>query len=251
MEIKMNKLKAIVTVAALTLSTSVMAFTSDNERIDAYLKVLDSTNMEKKEKMLNNLQWSGLSDARLYDDIEMRLKSQYLNPNLYGQLNLVAYQVRALGFSGNEKYRSTITEISNNAASPKLKRHARKALVSLKKYVEWNKLINNSHLNVDGESVEVATYMKMLTIDDVLLQRIAARAIFHEKQHDNDLLDLAAVKLKELYLQPGLSGAWQDTASWLCKAIGQSGDSQYINLLSIVASDTPHQKIKRYASKYI
>ncbi len=166
------------------------------------------------------------------------------------QLNLASYQIRSLGYSGNEKYRSVLTLVSNKAASSKLKRHARKALIDLDQFITWNKLIADTKVVSEGKSAEVTSYMKMLTVDEFFVQKLAARAIFHEQILDQDLLDLAAENLKYLYLKEGLDGEWQDTASWLCKAIGQSGKPTYLDLLSTVAADSPYRKIQKYARKY-
>jgi len=248
----MNKLKLMTMLVAFTVNTSAMAFATNDDRIDDYLNTLTTASIDDKEEMLNRLQWSGLTDARLYDDIELRIKSQYLDRNLNKkQLNLVSYQVRALGYSGNEKYRATITLVSNSAGSPKLKRHALKAKADLNDFIAWNKLVADSNLVVEGKSAEVTTYMKMLNVNDFFVQRLAARAIYHEKQTDTELLDLAEEKLKMLYLKAGLDGEWQDTAAWLCKAIGQSGEQKYIKFLAEVNDKTPYNKIRKYAKKYM
>ena len=183
--------------------------------------------------------------------IEKSLLDQYLERNLSKkQLIIASYQVRALGYSGNEKYRNTISTLSQDAFSSKIKRHARKALKDLQKFSVWNASIKNNDLVVEGKNSATTTYMKMLDVDNIFIQRLAARAMFHEQQRDPDLLALAANKLEYLYLQNGLDGESQDTAAWLCKAIGQSEQSKYINLLAEVASKTPYKKIRKYAQKY-
>ena len=45
-----------------------------------------------------------------------------------------------------------------------------------------------------------------------------------------------------------LDGEAQDTAAWFCKAIGQSGRIEYLNLLTEVNKYTPYNKIKRHSS---
>lgn len=239
-------------IVAFTINTSAMAFATNGERIDDYLNTLTTASIDDKEKTLERLQWSGLSDARLYDVIESLVISQYLDHDLDDkQLNLVSYQVRALGYSGNEKYRNTINLVSKNASSSKLQRHANKAMVDLNKFIVWNKLLADSSLSVEGKSAEVLMYMKMLNVDDFFVQRLAARAIFHESQSDPDLLNLTAEKLRVLYLKIGLDAEWQDTGAWLCKAIGQSGEQKHINFLTEVSEKTPYSKISKYAKKYL
>lgn len=247
----MKNIEIIVLTVALFLMSPVMANEVKDERIDTYLNILSSASMEKQKTMLNRLQWSGLSDPRLFDVIEKSLMDQHLERNLSNkQLAVLAYMTRSLGYSGNEKYRSTISTLSQDAFSPKIKRHAGKALRDMNNFSTWNALVKNNDLNVEGKNAAITTYMKMLDVDDVFVQRLAARAMFHEQLRDPDLLALAANKLESMYLQSGLDGESQDTAAWLCKAIGQSGQSKYINLLAEVTSKTPYNKIRKYARKY-
>ncbi len=111
-------------------------------------------------------------------------------------------------------------------------------------------MIAESDITVEGKSVEVTTYMKMLNVSDYFVQRQAARATYHELRQDPDLLALIAFRLESLYLLQYLDKHEQDTAAWFCKALGRNGGSKYTALLSKVAQDTPHKKIKKYASKY-
>lgn len=265
----MKKLEIIGLVLALFLTASIMADEVRDERIDSYLNILSTGNVKQKSTMLNRLQWSGLSDPRLFDVIEKSLLDQHLNHNLSRhQAKVLIYMVRSLGYSGNNKYRSTIsilskgaslpkssmkssiTTLSNDPTSRKLRKHAAKALVDLHKFSARNALIKTSDLAIEGKNAAITTYMKMLDIDDIFIQRLAARAMFHENIRDPDLLALAANKLKFLYIQNGLDRESQDTAAWLCKAIGQSGQSKYKNLLIEIAGKTSYQKIRKYAQKF-
>lgn len=71
-----------------------------------------------------------------------------------------------LGYSGMEKYHVTINFVSNNAVSRKLRKHGNMAMLDLNRFIVWNKLIADSTLVMDGKSIEVKTYMKMLNVDD-------------------------------------------------------------------------------------
>ncbi|MBY4676124.1 hypothetical protein [Marinobacterium arenosum] len=245
----MNGFRWIVLLFAFVTAMPAMAFSTDDERVDSYLSVLATATDETKEVMLNRLQWSGLSDPRFYDEVENRLLTSYLSQD-GREFNLLAYHARALGYSGNPKYRDTLVKVHKEAVNGKLRRHAEKALRDLDKFAVWNEKIRKSGLVVEGKSVEVATYLRMLSVDDVFVQRLAARAIFHEKRRDDDLLASVAKSLKALYLKPGLDAAAQDTAAWFCKALGQSRSPDYLTLLGKVADETPYKKIKKYAQKY-
>jgi len=222
--VKLNLLLGLV--LTLFLNTATYAFSSDEERIDYYLGVLDSGHPESQETMLSRLQWSGLSDPRLYDEIERRLLEHYQGPDM-SLMSLMAHHVRALGYSGNDKYRSTITKVYEDGAHGRLRKHAKKALRDLNLYSDWIQIVQNSSLDTSGKSVEVGTYLKMLHADDVHVKRLAARAIFHEKLTDKYLIDTAAKNLSAMYMQEGLDAQGQDTAAWLCKAIAKSKDAEH------------------------
>jgi hypothetical protein len=235
----------------LVVNMPVYAFTSVDEQIDHYLEVLATGNFESTKQMLERLQWTGLTNPRLYDEIERQLLAQYQNEALDKYENsLLSHRARALGYSGNEKYRSSLVQVKEAAYQKRVRQHAGKALTELGKYTLWNKMIAESEISVEGKSVEVMTYMKMLNVNDYFVQRQAARATYHEERKDSDLLALIAKKLEGLYLQNYLDKYAQDTGAWFCKALGRNGGSKYTALLSKVARDTPHKKIKKYASKY-
>lgn len=235
----------------LVANMPVFAFTSVDEQIDHYLEILATGNFESRKQMLERLQWSGLSDPRLYDEIEKQLLAQYQNEDLDKYENsLLSHRARALGYSGNEKYRSSLEEVKKAAYQNRVRKHAGKALSELGKYEIWNRKVAQSDTSVEGKSVEVTTYMRMLNVDDSFVQRQAARAIYHENRQDSDLLALVAERLEGLYLQEYLDKQVQDTAAWFCKALGRNGGSKYTALLSKVAENSPHKKIRKYASKY-
>ncbi len=251
----MNNSKFLTLFLTVIMAMPLVAFSADDERIDSYIELLAKSGMEKqKQKMVESLQRSGLSDPRLFDQIENHLlESIELSSSQIGsKRKLITHMLLSLGYSGNEKYRPTLTlYTSNDTVNGRFRRYANKGLKLMTRFRHWHKLIATSEIGVEGKSIEIATYMKMLNTDDVYVQRWAARAIFEDSLKDPDLLALAAEKLEEVYLENYLDGPAQDTAAWFCKAIGLNGGSEYNDLLRRVAKDSPHKKLKRYASKYV
>ena len=250
----MKRLQRIAFTLLLAISTSAFGFDTVDDQIDHYLDVLENGSYESQVQMLKRLQWSGLSDHRLYNQIKARLEYSALSAGKSvnkRELNLLAHMIRALGYSGNDRYRNALDNIKNYSKNNKLRNHARKALVQLDDFIHWNQLVANSDFQVTGKSVEVTTYMKMLSTDDVMVQRLAARAMFHERQGDKDLLALVAEKLKGLYLEQGLNRQAQDTAAWLCKALGENSSWQYDELFSDVAKNGPYKRVRKHAAKYV
>ncbi len=231
-----------------------MRLPRSTNRLIIILKILDSGSYAAKYQMLERLQWSGLSDPRLYYRIETQVQFQgvlndkKMNKDLAG---LLSHEIRALGYSGNQMYRSTLGNIAKNSKSQKFRNHAKKALAQLDKFEYWHKLVADSDFQVEGKSVEDKLYMKMLSTDHVMVQRLAARAIFHERRTDSNLLSMVAEKLEGLYMQSGLDAEAQDTVARFCKALRQSGQDSYLSLLKRVASNAPSKKVKKHAAKSV
>jgi len=218
------KLKLLlVATSLLVFSGLLQAFETDEQRIAHKLQILDSGSVEQKEQMLERLQWSGLSDPLLFDPMEKDLlaaqETKYFERD---ELSVLSYKVRALGYSGNPKYQPTLQ------------------LLALQ-----NKLAAVNLTNTELPA-EVVSYIKLLETNDAYAQRLAARAIFHEQRTEPALLDVAAAKLEAVYMDPSLDKVAQDSAAWLSKALKQA--TGYESLLKKVASETPHKKIRKYAS---
>ena len=237
----------------LAINLPAYAFSTVDEQIDHYLNVFNSGEHNAKITMLKRLQWSGISNPRLYNRFEQQVRLLGMHrPSTINKPDqeLLAHQIRALGYSGIDRYRHILASVMDYSKNKKLRNHAKKALVQLDQFKRWNQLIADSNFSIEGKSVEVTTYMKMLSTDHVMVQRLAARAIFHEKRGDPDLLAMAVKKLEGLYLRPGLDAEAQDTAAWLCKAIGENGDPKYSWILHKVVRGTPYKKVRDHASKY-
>ena len=252
----MCKLNFLGLILAILLSSAVFASSTVDEQIDSYLYTLETSDDATKSKMLERLQWSGLRDERLYDVIEDKVLEIYQKTPNMGNSEFKTYlqHIRALGYSGNEKYRTTLNLVkakaSQHGKAVIVRRKVRSALKDLINYVVWNEKIANSSAGISGKSAEITSYFKMLNSDNVLIQRMAAKATFHQQLQDNDLLQLFKSKLEEVYLKPGLSRVQQDVGAWFSKAIGQSKQAEYGEFLTIVVERTPYEKVRKHAAKY-
>lgn len=236
---------------ALLFSAGALAYDSREEMIDDKLKILASGTVSSRIEMLERLQWSGLADERLFDAIAEMPPERYQNRNMdKTEYGLLAHRVRALGYSGNERYRSLLEDVRETGGQSRLRGHAGKALAELERFHRQNELVAQSDLAVDGKSFEVVTYMKMLDTNDVEVQRNAARAVYHERRVDSDLLAMIAEKLKAGYPRDDLSASAQDTMAWFARTLGNNAIDEYRELLVEVADNTPSKKLRRYALKY-
>lgn len=237
-------------VFLLMVSLPGYAFDSVDEQIDQYLEVLAADNHKATLYMLTRLKWTAITDPRLYDEIAKSPLNHYQSKKLDKiTISDAAHKIRALGYSGNPKYRDTLSTIMNDSPNKKLRGHAKKALVDLDRFERWNRQINEADAAVQGKNVEITIYSKMLNVQDTLVQRFAARAIVDASVQDSDLLDAVAEKLRAMYTNPALDNREQDTAAWFVKALGQSGG--YRQLLTEVNQGTPHKKLKKHSIRFI
>ncbi|HSG92189.1 MAG TPA: hypothetical protein VK999_00660 [Methylotenera sp.] len=243
----MNLKHLIIGASLLAFSSLIQAFETDQQRIEHKLQILDSGSVEQKEQMLERLQWSGLSDPLLFDRLEKDVlaaqEEKYFERDV---LSVLAYEVRALGYSGNPKYQPTLQLLANKAENSKLKRHAAKAKTDLVQFQTIQNKLAGATITDAELPAEVVSYIKLLETNDAYAQRLAARVIFHEQQTEPALLEVAAAKLEAMYMVTSLDKMTQDSAAWLCKALKQA--SGYESLLQKVAAETPHKKIRKYAS---
>ena len=78
-------------------------------------------------------------------------------------------------------------------------------------------------------------------------QRDAAQNIFHGIDRNPDVLDVVAEVLLQTYQRPGFIEA--DAASWMCKALGASGDVRYRAVLQQIADKASEVKVRKYAEQ--
>lgn len=77
----------------------------------------------------------------------------------------------------------------------------------------------------------------------------AAQDIFNTGMKDPEVLDVAAQVLVDLESKTLLSGEFADAASWLCKAIGISGNGRYRAVLESVVKADINKKTRKWCDK--
>ncbi len=90
-------------------------------------------------------------------------------------------------------------------------------------------------------------YINQLTKGGNVSIKQAAQSIYNTGEKDTEVLDVAAEVLLQRY--PTAAKADIDTLSWLCRAIGNSGNGRYYSALNEVAESDAHRKLKKFAKK--
>lgn len=241
-------MKKVLIITMMLFSQASMAFTSNDEQIDYVLKVMQDGPQTKRLKVLERLQWSTLSEARLYDTFEQNLIAHYQQESLtIDEEEVLRYQIRALAYSGNPKYKSMLKTVKNGSVHRRLKDSARKALRDYPRFQAVQDAISGVSREQSSLPSEVKNYLKLLKTDNSYAQRLAARALFHEGHMQLEVIELVAKNLKKDYQTKDLPGLKQDTLAWYCKVLKSAGG--YDALLDEVEANTPYNKIRRHAAK--
>jgi len=77
--------------------------------------------------------------------------------------------------------------------------------------------------------------------------RRASQSIYHNGHRERVVLDVLAEKLLQTYNDTSQIGV--DALAWACKALGQSGDIRYRNVLKTVNKKAKHSKVRKYAKQ--
>lgn len=78
-------------------------------------------------------------------------------------------------------------------------------------------------------------------------QREAAQDIYNGIERNPDVLDVLAEVLAQGYQRPGHMQV--DATSWMCKALGASGQPRYRGLLRQIADTATERKVRKYAQQ--
>ena len=92
-------------------------------------------------------------------------------------------------------------------------------------------------------------YAQMLASGGVTSMQRGAEEIFNQKLTDQELLDVAAEALVQNYTKNTKSETYADSMAWLCKALGNSGNGRYKELLTKVAKEAETKKLRSYCDK--
>lgn len=218
------------------------------EDVQRYVAALDDP-LTNTDKMVDELAWKGISDARVYDLIEERLLDEAPDANRRnrGDRSRIGHYLRGLGYSGQEKYAPTITKFRGDRAYA---RHAAQALEDLKHYARWNPIISSRATFDPQLSDDVNRVRNMLRSDDRLLQRLGAKSVYFRHGRDVVLLDLLAEQLRASYKNIP-NGEAADSVAWMVKALGKSGDKKYLPLFKEVSAGVRDGQVSREVESWL
>jgi len=174
----------------------------------------------------------GSRNPAVYDAIEEELLDQY-NDRAFSdlQVDALAWLCKALGRSGEAKYKKTLEKVSREAPNEKLRKYASESVVMLGQKGEENILIRKIHSQSSSE------------------KRYAGKIIYRQGSRDPAVYDAIEEELLDQYKKSPDDNLHIDALSWLCKALGRSGNSKYRKTLEKISQDAPNGKLRKYARK--
>ena len=210
--------------------------------VDRYLGIVQADTDGQK---LEPRAWEGLSDPRLFDEIEKRLLAvSEGKPRDKAEVKKFAHYIRALGFSGQPKYIPTLQKLVPHKYYDD---YAENALRDQPIYQHWNPIISNRSTFNPAFSDDVNRFLNMLAADDLLLNRLASKRIY-ESTRDPVLYGALAKKLQANYMR-NLGGEQEDSVAWMVKALGSSKMDKYKPLLIDAALKSPMNGVVRHAKR--
>lgn len=163
----------------------------------------------------------------------------------------VRWMIKALSRSGSDRYREVLEKYSTRSNRfPKVPSEARKALERLDQEIAWNQEINRGVDGLTGTALEVERIKNMLQSDNHEIIREGARRIFFSHRQNKELSDQAEKVVLAIYTRAG-DRLFEDTVSWLCKALMSTGNEAYRKTLTLVADNAFEPKIKRSVKNYV
>ena len=215
------------------------AAASLEEDVQRYIALFQGSDTAAHNKAVEELAWMGLSDPRIFDPLEKRILAEHraVQDNR-GEKDRVARYIRALGFSGQEKYLSTLQSFIGN---PVYERYAKDALQQQPDYRRWNPIISSRAAFDPKLSDDDNRVMNMLRSDDVMLMRIGAKRAYFAP--NDQALALIAEHVRSHYSQSDPERA--DAVAWMVKALGKT--ATYDELLEQVKAYAPDRKVRNAA----
>jgi hypothetical protein len=92
-------------------------------------------------------------------------------------------------------------------------------------------------------------YAIMLASGGLGSMQRAAEEIYNQGLNDQELLDVAAESLAQNYDRGANGETFVDSISWLCKALGNSNNGRYRELLTKVSDSHIHKKARKYCDR--
>jgi hypothetical protein len=247
----MNKIVlSFALVSSLILAPALAPVSANEYTTEQYQLIFQGEDQFQHKQAIESLMLAGLNDPIVYDVIETKFQASLGLATNKTAIDYSSWLAKALGYSGDEKYRLTLEQVVQGKYHKKLRKYAQEGLNSLTQYASWNQILADKTHYDSNQSQQLNSYANALASPDLALMRIAAKRIVNQRLYDSFLLDKLATEL----MQPRLLAHDRlaiDTYAWMAKALASSSQPQYQQLIQGLADNAPEKALRKYASKYI
>ncbi len=220
---------------------------SNVNSMEGFMSVLQSGSPMAITEAFKNLQFSGITDTKLFDLLEDRLKKTVPTDGSKLALNDAYELIIALASSGNKKYIPALQKIVDDSSSyRKVEYKAKQAINLIPKYNEINKKLSNRSLYSKALSDEENRLVIMLKSDEYGLMGIAAQLINDKRLFYYRLMDELAVALEKHYKKDIDNATYAEAMGHMVKTLATSTDKKYAQLVTDVAYGAANDKVKGY-----
>jgi len=246
------KIKLLTIIVLIGFSSLIQALPASLEQqINAHISTFQADESVAQKDIAKSLEWAGISDPRLFNLIEAKLLDSYLTAKNKQNVEYLSWMAKALSFSGQQQYRTTLEKVASDSAHAKLRKHAQKAINILPNYTYWNSLIIDEKHWDNTQSLDTNRFLAMINSDVLELKRLAAKRIYYTHLYQDILLDTLEKQLLDNYQVDRRGKLFSDSWAWICKALASSRKKQYQDTIKKVAISAENSKLKRYANKYL
>ena len=224
MKLLLFKTTLLLTFLAALTSPVKAGYQEEKEKeIDEIVKVFSLPFIMKQHTTAEKLAYLGHSDPRIFDLIEKQLLDSYLSLSDEYEIDWASWLAKALGFSGNKKYLSTLRKLKFYAPDEKLRKYADIAEGYSYQYKTFNQIImnfdnENSEETISSEMnhlpLSLLRYKNMLDSDIPELHKLAAKRIYFEGVTDNRITRLVLFRIANPAPRTD-----NDTKKWLKKSL--------------------------------
>ncbi len=223
---------------------------ADDNTLAQYQEIFSANNPTSQQEAIKKLAISGFSTPELYDVIVQNIKTNLPQTKDKHALNNMAYLVRALAYSGNEKYLPFINSLMSKEQPKKIRAHAKKSKIELYQYKKWNQIFNATSENNATVLDQNQRLINAFKGDDIGLMELSAKRMIELRLEDKAVLDAIGQELKSARLLVHDRQAISAYA-YMAKAIASSSKPEYKPLLEDLKMTIPHKKVRKYISKYL
>ncbi|WP_018278037.1 hypothetical protein WKI13_21140 [Teredinibacter turnerae] len=196
------------------------------------------------------LQWAGLTDARIYDPLQQEIEKRLPAINDKQDVDEVAWLIKFLAISGNYRYLPFMQTIVNDTRNDKILQHTHIGIANLHVYVTWNKVLNRNLQLAPAGQLQAQRVYNMLSGPYLPLQANGAKKLVQENIVNPQITELAFSLLN----QYGMTADNRDEVNltiWLARYLVAHGGEEGIARVKQLKDSAASRKVRKYLRKSV